>query len=79
MKDYFGPLDEDCDVVEISPVVGRKYGKWTVVERVGKIMCLIKCDCGKIRKKPISILHRLVLGQCSSCYKKSRKNAWRIW
>lgn len=52
-------------------LTGNRYGKWTVIKRVGKLKCLCKCDCGTEKEVLISNLRG---GRSLSCGCDSRNN-----
>lgn len=81
-----------------SDLVGKKYGKLTVISRAentssGKTRWICKCDCGKVKSKPVAG-YDLKNGKVRSCgclYKESNRDhrntthgmtgtrLWRIW
>lgn len=49
---------------EMQDLAGKRFGKWTVIKRVGKTKCLCKCDCGTVKEQFVS---NITGGKTLSC------------
>lgn len=67
--DFF--LDEE--IVDNKEIIGKVFGKWTVLSQVDDTYYFIaRCDCGTEKKKSRFDLTCGKSSQCLSCYKKSK-------
>lgn len=62
-----------------SKLIGRNYGRWTVLEVVGHTtnkarvpIVLCACGCGALRRIP---MHNLYSGRSTQCFPCGRKQA----
>ena len=64
---------------DYTKYVGRRYGKWLVLEfvrrQVNGTILLCRCDCGTVKEVPLGNLSSGASGGCSGCSSGTTKHA----
>lgn len=60
-------------------IIGKQFGKWTIIEKVSNGLFLMRCDCGVEKIKKSLTVIRDKSKQCLSCYKKERRAIKRLF
>lgn len=66
-----------CGCAKGAGIIGRKFGRLLVVERLDKDMYLCKCECGNTCTRTYKSLHMTVPHACDPCGKALRAQALR--
>lgn len=48
----------------------KKYNRWTVLYKIGKRLCICRCDCGRLHKRLFSDIKNGKSKGCCECYYK---------
>ena len=70
IEDVYVPEKRIC--VSKLDHVGNRYGKWTVLKRVGASDYRVKCDCGFTAKRRIQNLYHGKSLQCVMCAHRNK-------
>lgn len=67
--------------MKIIDVIGKKFGKFTVIEKVpattrSKVKYKVRCDCGKVLIREIGDIYKNV-GGCRVCGSKGKRKNFK--
>ena len=60
-------------LIDKHQIVGKSFGRWTVLQYLGAGLYECQCDCGSVMKKKCAELMTLRCLQCERCRRKDLK------
>ena len=78
-KNYFDdPIEEesvDTEPISVAKLdhIGKRYGKWIVLEKLKRSKVKARCDCGFEAIRRIDALYNNGSVQCKNCCLRDRK------
>ena len=64
-------------LIDRHNLVGKSFGKWTVLKYIGAGVYEVACDCGHIGTKKTTELTMMRSQQCARCRRKELMNGAR--
>lgn len=64
-----------CGCARGNGIIGRKYGKLTVISQADDTTYICKCECGEIVKRHYNSLVNNLTSSCDSCSRENRATA----